>query len=134
MQIIFPSQKIYIAPSVVAGLGVFARVDIKKGEVIEEAPVIVIPDEQLADLTKTDLLEYYFAWGKGFKGAAVVWGYGSLFNHSYTPNAKYNKDIENNLIKFVAIKSIKADEEILVNYNGHPKDKTKLWFEARKGY
>jgi uncharacterized protein len=134
LNVIYPSEKIYIAPSLTHGMGVFARIDIKKGEVIEESPLLVIHENQLSDLTKTELFEYYFAWGKGFKSAAVVWGYGSLFNHSYTPNAKYIKDEDNKLVKFVAIRNINKDDEILVNYNGKPNDKTKLWFEARKNF
>lgn len=134
--IIYPSSKIYIASSSLpkAGLGVFAREEIKEGEIIEESPILVIPEEALSNLVKTPLRDYYFAWGKGFLEGAVVFGYGSLFNHSYEPNAKYIKDLENNLVQFVAIKDIKQDEEILVNYNGHPEDKTKVWFEARETF
>lgn len=132
MGILFPSTNIYSAQSSVQGLGVFARHDIQEGDVIEEAPLIIIPEDQLSDLTKTRLLEYYFAWGNNFSEAAISLGYASLYNHSYEPNAKYIKDVENSLLRFVAIKDIKQDEEILVNYNGHPDDKTKLWFEARQ--
>lgn len=131
MQILFPSPKIYAANSSIQGLGVFAREDIKEGEVIEEAPLILIPEDQLSDLTKTRLLEYYFAWGHKFSEAAIGLGYASLYNHSYEPNARYIKDVENGLLRFVAIKNISQDQEIVVNYNGHPDDKTKLWFEAR---
>ena len=135
--ILIPSQKIYVAKSAVpdAGLGIFARVDILEGEVIEESPILIIPEDQLSSLVKTELINYFFAWGNGFKEGAVVWGYGSLFNHTYDdPNAKYIKDTDNKLIRFVAIKKIKKDQEILVNYNGHPDDKTKLWFEARETF
>lgn len=92
----------------------------------------MIPDEQISDLTKTKLRDYYFAWGEGFKTAAVCLGFPSLYNHSYKPNAKYLKLVEEGLIRFIAIKDIKRDEEILINYNGHPADRTKLWFEARE--
>lgn len=131
MAILYPSNSIYTAPSSIQGLGVFTRALIKEGEIIEEAPIIVIPEDQLAELTKTKLLEYYFAWGIHFCEAAIGLGYASLYNHSYQPNAKYIKDIENGVLRFVAIKDIEPDEEIVVNYNGHPDDKTKLWFEAR---
>lgn len=131
LPILIPSSCIYAAPSSVQGLGVFARHFIKEGEVIEEAPVILIPEDQLSDLTKTRLLEYYFAWGHKFSEAAIGLGYASLYNHSFEPNAKYIKDVENAVLRFVAIKDIKQDEEILVNYNGHPDDKSKLWFQAR---
>ena len=104
--------------------------DIKRGEVIETCPIIVLPEEQVSDLAKTKLFDYYFAWGKDFKVAAVCLGFGSLYNHSYKPNAKYIKDFEDSLIRFEAIKDIERDEEILVNYNGRPDDQTKIWFEV----
>lgn len=133
MDRILPSKCIYIAPSQIAGLGVFASKEIAKGEVIEESSVIVIPEEQISDLAKTDLLNYaFFAWGPDKMAAAVVFGHGSLFNHSYEPNARYVIAAEENLIRFVAIKDIKPDEEIVMNYNGKSEDKTKLWFEARE--
>ena len=132
MSILFPSTNIYASSSSVQGLGVFARNLIKEGDVIEEAPLILIPEDELSDLTKTRLLEYYFAWGNKFSEAAIGLGFASLYNHSYEPNAKYVKDVENSVLRFIAIKDIKQDEEILVNYNGHPDDKTKLWFEARQ--
>lgn len=134
MDILYPSSSIYVAQSSISGLGVFAREEIREGEVVEECLVILVPGDQLSDLTKTRLLDYYFAWGVGFQSAAVCLGFGSLYNHSYKPNAKYIKDEEDNIIRFVAIKNIKRDEEIIINYNGHPEDKTKLWFEAREKF
>jgi SET domain-containing protein len=131
MALIFPSQNIYANQSSIEGLGVFARHEIKKDEVIEEAPLILIPEDQLSDLTKTRLLEYYFAWGHKFSEAAIGLGFASLYNHSFEPNAKYVKDVKNSVLRFVAIKDISQDEEIVVNYNGHPDDKSKLWFQAR---
>lgn len=132
MSLIYPSTKLYINDSPIEGLGVFARLDIKKGETIEEAPVLLLEDDQISSITKTRLIDYYFAWGPGFKKAAIGLGYASIFNHSFEPNARYIKDEENSMLRFVAIKDIKQDEEILVNYNGHPDDKTKLWFQARQ--
>ncbi len=133
MDIIYPSKNIYIASSKISGLGVFAQKKISKGEVIEESPVIVIPEEQLSDLAKTRLIDYaFFAWGNDHNSAAIVLGHGSLFNHSYKSNAKYIIVADENLIRFMAVEDIKKDEEIVMNYNGKTGDKTKLWFEARE--
>lgn len=129
-----PSSKVYVDESSLSGLGVFASEKIQEGEVIEEVPIILIPDEQLSDLTKTRLRDYYFAWGKGFQQAAVALGFGSLYNHSYSPNARYIKKMDTNSIQFVAIKEIQIHQEILVNYNEDPDDQTKLWFEARDSF
>ncbi|PJE76536.1 hypothetical protein COV05_04170 [Candidatus Uhrbacteria bacterium CG10_big_fil_rev_8_21_14_0_10_48_16] len=53
----------------------------------------------------------------------------SLYNHSYEPNAKYDKDFVNNRIVFTSVKTVKKGEEITVNYNGDPDKKEKVWFE-----
>ncbi len=132
---IYPSAKIYIAKSKiggVGGLGVFAAQNIAKGELIEEAIVILFPEDQISDLAKTKLLDYFFAWGAKLELAAVALGYGSLYNHSYAPNAKFVENYDKNTITYSALKKIKKGEEILINYNGDPKDKRKLWFLGRE--
>ncbi|MDQ0200198.1 SET domain-containing protein [Neobacillus ginsengisoli] len=111
------------------GRGVFATHDIQKGELIHTAPVIIVPNEEFDYLYKTILSNYFFYWGKN-KDCAIALGYGSLFNHSYTPNAKYKYRIEDETIEFYAHTDIKSEDEIVVNYNGNPEDKTPVWFEV----
>ena len=111
------------------GRGVFAQRNFKKGEVIESCPVIVLPAEEIDTLELTQLYNYYFAWGPESKDAAIALGYGSLYNHSYTPNARYYKDFDNNLLKYVCIRDIQKNEEITINYNCDPEDKTPVWFD-----
>lgn len=131
MEILPPSSKIYLTNSKIekAGRGVFASVDIEKDEVIEICPVIVLPKEQTRIFKETALHNYYFMWGEQLAFVAIALGYGSLYNHSYSPNATYKKQ-ENLTLQFIAIKDIAKDEEITVNYNyGNPNDKTKLWID-----
>lgn len=111
------------------GRGVFAQQNFKKGEVIETCPVIVLPSEEIDSLELTELYNYYFAWGPDSKDAAIALGYGSLYNHSYNPNARYYKDFENGLLKYVCIRDIQKGEEITINYNCDPEDKTPVWFD-----
>lgn len=111
------------------GRGVFAQQNFKKGEVIETCPVIVLPAEDIDSLELTELYNYYFAWGPDSKDAAIALGYGSLYNHSYNPNARYYKDFENGLLKYVCIRDIQKGEEITINYNCDPEDKTPVWFD-----
>ena len=111
------------------GRGVFAQRNFKKGEVIETCPVIVLPAEEIDSLELTELYNYYFAWGPDSKDAAIALGYGSLYNHSYIPNARYYKDFDNSLLKYVCIRDIQEDEEITINYNCDPKDTTPVWFD-----
>ncbi|MDM5337502.1 SET domain-containing protein [Fictibacillus enclensis] len=110
------------------GRGIFATRDIKKGELIHEAPVIASPKEECKYMLKTVLADYVFNWDDGY---AIALGYGSLFNHSYKPNARYKLKKKDLVIRFYAYKDIAAGEEILVNYNGDPTDKQKLWFEPK---
>ena len=111
------------------GRGVFAQRNFKEGEVIETCPVIVLPAEEIDALELTQLYSYYFAWGPESKDAAIALGYGSLYNHSYTPNARYYKDFDNSLIKYVCITDIQKDEEITISYNWDPEDKSPVWFD-----
>ncbi|PEJ24071.1 SET domain-containing protein-lysine N-methyltransferase [Bacillus pseudomycoides] len=110
--------------------GVFAKRDIKKGELLHEAPVISYPNEQHEFIEKTLLADYAFEYGVNH--TAILLGYGMLFNHSYTPNATYDIVFENHTFKFFAYKDIKAGEEILINYNGDVDDDELLWFDREK--
>ena len=125
-----PSAKIYLAKSEIAnaGRGVFAVAEIVDGEVIETCPVVVLLANDYEHLKATELRNYYFMWEEA--QAAIFLGYGSLYNHSYEPNATYTKNIGEGTIIFTAIKGIGEGEEITVNYNfGNPDDKSKLWIE-----
>lgn len=123
-------QKIIIHKSKIAnGLGVFAKSDIKKGDLIEEVPLLLIPIKEFKLIKQTKLYYYYFEYSN--KHFAIALGYGSLYNHSYLPNARYLYDYKNNLLKIKAIKDIKSGSEIFFNYNYYPNDKTPLedWFK-----
>ena len=109
------------------GRGIFAIRNIKKGEFIEEAPVIVITIAEWKLMKKNILSNYVFRWGED---KALALGYGSLYNHSYTSNARYLTNIENQSIDFFAREDIQKGEEITVNYNGDPEDQASLWFEV----
>lgn len=132
---LIPSSKIYVANSFIenAGRGVFASQVIKKDEIIEVCPVLLVNELEVPHLRKTEIINYYFSWGdnKNNHKAAICLGFGSLYNHSYTPNATYVKLFDEQIIKFLAIKHIQKDEEITVNYNsGNPDDKTPLWIQS----
>lgn len=122
-------EKVHVRSSSIHGKGVFAKEKIGKGEIIEVCPVLIFLKEELACLDKTSIYNYYFQWKK-IRGALAL-GYGSLYNHSYSPNAKYEKDEKQEQIIFTAIKDIQIGEEIIVNYNGDPSLKDTLWFDAR---
>lgn len=112
------------------GNGVFATADLQEGEIIEICPIILLDKKDTEIIDKTHLYNYYFSWQD--KGSAIALGYGSIYNHSYEPNATYEKDMERNVLVFKAIKTIQAFEEIIVNYNnGDPQNKTAVWFDKK---
>lgn len=106
--------------------GVFATRDIAKGELLHEAPVIPYPNEDHEHIEKTILADYVYEYGANH--TAILLGYGSLFNHSYTPNATYEISFEKHTFDFYAYTDIKAGEEILINYNGEEDNMDPLWF------
>lgn len=122
---------IYYAPSDVHGMGVFAAGPIEEGAVIEICPVLLFPKAQLAAVRQTMLDDYYFDWGDNGEWYAFALGYGSLYNHSFNPNADYGMDFENNTIDIYALRFIEPGEEICINYNGSPEDQSRVWFEEK---
>ena len=114
------------------GRAVFTSKKIKKGTVIEIAPMIVFSEKDRNAINDTFIYEYYFEWGKSGRKGALALGFGSLYNHSYTPNAKYNPDFDLNILEFEAVKDILPGEEITVNYNLDPDDDTPVWWERDK--
>lgn len=110
------------------GRGVFARRAIREGAVIERVPVLVVPYGD--DDADSSLTPYYFTWGEGT--VALALGYGSLYNHSYQPNARYD-DVGRQTKVFTALRDIEPGEEITVNYNGDPDDRTPVAFEVVEG-
>lgn len=123
-------QKISVQDTGKYGRGVFALCDFEEGDLIESAPVIALPKSERKYIKKTMLSNYFFNWGKKRKNPAIALGYGSLYNHSYTPNAKFIVNLSENAIDFYSLRKIRKGEEITVNYNGDPTDKTNVWFEV----
>jgi len=129
MNKLVPSDKIYISNSIIAKgeRGVFAKNDIKKGEIIETCPVIEFSDDS-SDPRQSSLITYTYYFGANKDQSTILLGFGSIYNHSHEPNSVYKqKDM---MVDFTASRNIKKDEEILVNYlQGNKNVKNPLWFE-----
>ncbi len=119
---------VYLGQSTIlnAGRGVFAGKSFKEDELIEECPMIVMQPGSIQYLDKTELENYYFEWTDEYDRPAIALGYGSLYNHSYTPNAYFDQDFKKNVVRIYAFRDIPVDEEITFNYNGDPEDKTPI--------
>ena len=118
---------LYVSSCGAKGRGVFSDAKIQRGEVIERCPVLEISASELGKIDTTILYNYYFSWGKESSSGAIALGLGSIYNHSYTPNAVYITRQNEQIIEFRSIKKILANEEITINYNGSPNDHSPLW-------
>lgn len=117
-----------VRASAIHGNGVFALTAIKKGALVEKAPVILLSKEDREYLQSTTLFRYYFVVPDEKTPAALGLGYSSVYNHSYTANAQYEMDVNNQCLIIKASKSIAAGEEITLNYNGSPNDAQTVYF------
>ncbi|NMB91554.1 SET domain-containing protein [candidate division WWE3 bacterium] len=104
------SQKIFISKSKIkgAGKGVFAKDEIIQGDIIERCPVIEVSLKDPANNDEGKLVDYFFYFGEGL---AIALGFGSLYNHSYNPNATYKINLSNKTIDFIAIKILTQEKK-----------------------
>lgn len=119
--------------------GVFANSNFLAGDLIEVCPVILLPIEDPACLgmdgkritgwgDSSVLDSYVFSWSEE-KEFVICLGYGSLYNHSYEPNAVYHQNFDDHTIEIRAITEIKDGDEIYINYNKDPSCKHPVWFQ-----
>lgn len=114
-----PRPALYIRKARGMGRGVFAGRKYRKGEVIEVCPVIALPEAPGGMLER-----YVFRWGED--GVAVALGYGSLYNHSAEPNAKFAVRESRAEVVFRALRDIAVGEQILIDYGWEEDDYTNL--------
>ncbi len=107
------------------GRGVFTMRAIKKGEIVEVAPAVPLSKRAVPDKIAPD--GYVLDWDDDNprKAYAMVLGYIMLYNHSEDPNIELESDLSENTITAVAMRNIKAGEELTWDYG------VELWFTAR---
>lgn len=106
------------------GRGVFAKTKIRKGQIIEKVPILLVTWDDIAD---SELADYAFVQTE--KKVGIALGYGSLYNHSYKPNARYDDEGKATKV-FSAVRTIEPGEEITVNYNGDPETQDDVGFKV----
>jgi len=95
------------------GRGIFTAAPIARGEVVEVAPVLLVPKAQAEDLLVSFLSHYMFSTDAG--GRIVIGlGYTSLYNHSRRPNCDFTVTCASLTIR--ALRSIDAGQEVTVSY------------------
>ena len=122
---LFNSDKLEVRMSPIDGYGVFAKEDIRAGELLEECHLVKYMNIKYG--VEPDIDRVKFAWPKGggdiptaeFFTYGIPLGFGAIYNSANTKgtaNADWESDIENKLLVFSAIKDIKKDEEIQTYY------------------
>ena len=127
-KVLFKSNKIGIKKSPIHGWGVFASEDIEIGDLIEECLYVPIETYNEGDI----LTHYSFPYPRVFGEIkdsnkkidkiiqVIVLGYGSLYNHSLTPNIDYVTNTELGVFEFISFKKIKKGEELFIKYHNNP--------------
>ena len=125
---ILPS--IDVKPAGSKGKGVFTSKAIPVNTVIEISPVLVLKPKERKTLETTLLYHYVFEWGDTRRKAGMALGYISMYNHSYDSNCVYEMDFDEMSMTIKTVKAIKKGDELTINYNAVPDDKTPVWFDA----
>ena len=126
----FLSKDVFVGKARKRGRGVFTKTNIKAGEVIEIAPVVVMSKADRKHIDQTLLHDYIFEWGDDRKQCCVALGYVSMYNHAYLSNCEYEIDFKSNIITIKTVRSIKAGEQLFINYNAVWNDESPVWFDA----
>lgn len=110
----FVKPPVEIKPSPIHRYGIFATRDVFPEEVIEECPVIIARKAILKEV-EVSVNNRAFMWDD--KSVAIALGFGSIYNHSDSPNAEVDFDYKDRIIKFIASKPINAGEEVFIDYS-----------------
>jgi SET domain-containing protein len=115
-----PSAKIEARPSPGKGRGIFARQAIRKGEVIERSPILLVPrGHEGPVLAETILGRYMFQTDDGLR-YVIALGYASLYNHGDEANAEFF--VSNEAIVIKATRAIRRGAEVCLDYGWGPAD------------
>lgn len=113
------------------GRGIVAGRRFSCGDVVDAAPVVVIPGRQRPLVERTVLAQFSFVWDDATGSTAVALGRGSLFNHSYEPNVAAEKHVASRMIYFTALRDIDRGEELTLNYHGDASCLDPIWFDVK---
>lgn len=91
--------------------------------------MLVFPARDIRHLEKTVLRGYYFEWTE--EGVGLPLGLGSLYNHSSTPNAEAEADHDDVMLRYRALRAIRAGEEVTIDYVRGAD--VELWFDVTDG-
>jgi hypothetical protein len=115
------------------GRGVYAARAFEEGDVVETSPAVTLEDSYRC--LPSSVQRIVFDWSYLAKSEikhAIALGFGSLYNHSDSPNLTYDADSVMKSIRFVASRKIIPHEHLTINYNQIDEgDERKIsWFET----
>lgn len=99
------------------GRGVFAPRDFSPGEILFVNPIVELDGDDIRRIQSTTLRDYWWYWTTG---GAVVFGLGSMVNHSDAPNVACRGFPDQRLMEFYAAASIATGDELLIDYADTP--------------
>lgn len=123
-------RPVAVGPSPLAGRGLFTTRPVARGEVLDVAPVLIVPARQRRHLDRTDLGGHYWDWDGD---AAVAMGLISFTNHGRPANARWERDDDALTMTLVADQDLPAGVEVLADYLADADDEDQLWFEPVEG-
>jgi hypothetical protein len=130
-QQLFIHPQIFMAETNDKGRGMFTAIDLIAGAIIEHAPVIPLSATDRLHIDKTLLHDYIFEWNPDdSKMCCMALGNIPIYNHSYYSNCEYFMNYEQKTMYIQTVRSIKAGEELTINYNGDYNDKNAVWFDV----
>ncbi len=124
------SEYLYIDNTKDKGRGVFTRKKIAAGTIIEISPVIVMNGDERKLLDQTLLHDYIFVWGKNKDQCCMALGYIAVYNHAYQANCEYFMEYDEDTMYIKTVRTVQANEELTINYNGAWNNEEKVWFDA----
>lgn len=109
----------------IEGRGVFTKKDIKAGEIIEIAPLIIFPRKimemsiwllQAEGVASKDFVldQYGLTWSNDM--TAIPLGWAAVYNHRDTNNCRFMAYEEEKLLGVKALQDIQANEQCCVSY------------------
>ena len=116
------SKDIEVRKSPIHRYGVFAKNDIKEGTIIEETPFLFLNTQDFSP--EAVINDYLFDSGNTNIDILPL-GCGGIYNHSDNENTTYFHYEKKEIMVIIAVRDIKKDEEIFLNYGSE-------WFHHRK--
>jgi hypothetical protein len=118
------------------GRGVFALQDFRAGDVIEVCPVVIFetPSEALPEVLDRLVFDWAVLANKPGTDALAL-GFGSLYNDDNPANMRYEAIPTEAVLRFIAVRDIKDNEELTINYSARGGGATwhdDNWFDGTK--